>query len=49
MATFITLVSFTDQCIKSVKESPKRAEALKAMAAKQDPGENASLSRFGEV
>jgi uncharacterized protein with GYD domain len=34
MATFITLVNFTEQGIKSVKESPKRAEAFKAMAAK---------------
>jgi uncharacterized protein with GYD domain len=34
MATFITLVSFTEQGIKSVKESPRRAEAFKAMAAK---------------
>jgi uncharacterized protein with GYD domain len=34
MATFISLVSFTDQGIRNVKESPKRAEAFKAMAKK---------------
>jgi uncharacterized protein with GYD domain len=31
MATFITLVTFTDQGIKNVKESPARLEALKAL------------------
>lgn len=34
MATFISLLSFTDQGIRSIKESPKRAEAVKAMAKK---------------
>ena len=34
MATFITLVNFTDQGVRSIKESPKRADAFKAMAAK---------------
>lgn len=34
MATFITLANFTDQGIKGVKDSPKRAETFKAMAAK---------------
>ena len=34
MATFITLANFTDQGIKGVKDSPKRAEAFRAMAAK---------------
>lgn len=34
MATFIVLGSFTDQGIKSIRESPKRAEAFKALAAK---------------
>ena len=34
MATFISLLSFTDQGIRSVKESPKRADAVKAMAKK---------------
>ena len=32
MATFITLASFTDQGIRNVKETTKRAEAFKAMA-----------------
>ena len=34
MATFISLLSFTDQGIRSVKESPKRSDAVKAMAKK---------------
>ena len=33
MATFISLVSFTDQGIRSAKDSPGRYEAFKAMAA----------------
>ena len=32
MATFITLVNFTDQGIRSVKDSPKRYQAFKATA-----------------
>jgi len=32
VATFITLVSFTDQGIKNVKDSPARLEAFRAMA-----------------
>jgi len=34
MATFIVLCNFTDQGIKTIKESPHRAEAFKAAAAK---------------
>jgi uncharacterized protein with GYD domain len=34
MATFILLVNFTDQGIRDAKDSPKRADALKAMAKK---------------
>ena len=34
MATFIVLGNFTDQGIRSIKDSPKRAEAFKAMAKK---------------
>jgi uncharacterized protein with GYD domain len=34
MATFITLSSFTDQGIKNVKDSTKRADAVKAAAKK---------------
>jgi uncharacterized protein with GYD domain len=34
MATFIVLGNFTEQGIRSVKESPKRAEGFKALAAK---------------
>ena len=34
MATFISLVNFTDQGIQNVKESPGRYEAFKALAEK---------------
>jgi uncharacterized protein with GYD domain len=34
MATYISLLSFTEQGIRNVKESPARADAAKAMAAK---------------
>ncbi len=34
MATYIAPCSFTDQGVKTVKDSPKRAEAVKALAKK---------------
>ena len=34
MATFISLVNFTDQGIRNVKDSPGRFEAFRAMAEK---------------
>ena len=34
MATFIVLGNFTEQGIRNIKESPKRAEAFKALAQK---------------
>jgi len=34
MATFISLVNFTDQGIRNVKNSPDRYEAFRAMAEK---------------
>jgi uncharacterized protein with GYD domain len=34
MATYIVLGQFTDQGLRNVKESPKRAEALKDLARK---------------
>ncbi|MBU1236993.1 MAG: GYD domain-containing protein [Gammaproteobacteria bacterium] len=34
MATFITLVNFTDQGIKNIKESPARLDAFRTMATK---------------
>src|SRR5213592_5171144 len=34
MATYIMLASFTDQGIRKVKDSPKRADAFKDMAKK---------------
>jgi uncharacterized protein with GYD domain len=34
MATFVSLFSFTDQGIRTVKESPARVDAFKATASK---------------
>jgi len=34
MATYISLVSFTDQGIRNIKESPDRVAAFKGMAEK---------------
>lgn len=34
MATFVSLVSFTDQGIRNVKDSPARFDAFRAAAAK---------------
>ena len=34
MATYITLINYTDQGIRNVKETAKRADAFKAMAQK---------------
>jgi uncharacterized protein with GYD domain len=34
MATYILLLSFTDQGIRNVKDSPKRADTFKDMAKK---------------
>jgi uncharacterized protein with GYD domain len=34
MVTYIVLASFTEQGIRNVKDSPKRAQALRDMAAK---------------
>ena len=36
MATFISLINFTEQGIKSVKDSPARAQAFAEMAKKLD-------------
>jgi uncharacterized protein with GYD domain len=33
MAAYVVLANFTDQGIRNVKDSPKRAEAFKQMAA----------------
>jgi uncharacterized protein with GYD domain len=34
MAIYVTLVNFTDQGVRNVKDTPKRAEAFKEMAKK---------------
>lgn len=36
MATYVVLVNFTEQGIRSVSESPKRYEAFRALAEKMD-------------
>lgn len=36
MATYISLLNFTDQGIRNVKDSPARLEAFRAMAEKLD-------------
>jgi uncharacterized protein with GYD domain len=36
MATYITLLNFTDQGIRNIKETTKRAEAFKALAKKAE-------------
>ena len=32
MLTYVVLATFTDQCVKNAKDSPKRANAFKQMA-----------------
>jgi uncharacterized protein with GYD domain len=34
MATFITLLKFTDQGIRNIKDSPDRSDAVRSLAAK---------------
>ena len=36
MATYITLMKFTDQGIRNIKDSPKRAEAFRSAAKRAD-------------
>ena len=36
MALYVILANFTDQGAKAVRDTPKRAEAFKAMAAKSN-------------
>ena len=38
MATYIVLTSFTNQGIRKVKDTTKRADALQALANKSNPG-----------
>ena len=35
MATFVTLINFTDQGIRNIKDSPKRFESFKALVEAQ--------------
>jgi uncharacterized protein with GYD domain len=37
MATYITLASFTDQGVRNVKDTTKRAEAVKELAESSAP------------
>jgi len=48
MAMFITLVNFTDQGIRNVKESPDRFEAFKAMAEKLGVTVKSALYTVGQ-
>jgi len=48
MTTFITLVNFTDQGIRNVKESPDRFEAFKAAAEKLGVTVKSALYTVGQ-
>lgn len=48
MSHYIILANFTDQGVKAIKDSPKRAEAFKAMAAKSGVKVNSLLWTLGE-
>src|SRR5574342_862470 len=39
MPTYVLLAKFTEQGIRNIKESPKRAEAFRTMCDKVGPGE----------
>jgi uncharacterized protein with GYD domain len=43
MATFITLINFTDQGIRNIKDSPTRFESFKALVAAHWYGQECSL------
>jgi uncharacterized protein with GYD domain len=36
MATYVMLLNFTDQVIRNIKDSPKRADAFKSTAKKAE-------------
>lgn len=48
MATFVTLVNFTDQGIRNVKESPERFEAFKAAGEKLGVKVTSALYTVGQ-
>ena len=48
MSHYVILVNFTEQGAKSVKDTVKRAEAFKAMAAKSGVKVNALLWTLGQ-
>ena len=47
MAINISLVNFTDQGIKSIKDSPKRAQAFRDMAKKVGVNVNSAVMKSG--
>jgi len=49
MTTFISLLSFTDQGIRNIKESPKRADAVKALAKKKGSDHQGGLLDAGPL
>jgi uncharacterized protein with GYD domain len=48
MSHYVILANFTDQGMKAIKDSPKRAEAFKAMAAKSGVKVNSLLWTLGQ-
>lgn len=48
MATFVTLVNFTDQGIRNIKESPERFEAFKAAGEKLGVKVRSALYTVGQ-
>ena len=44
MATYITLLNFTDQGIKTIKEGPSRLAKAKELAKAQSPSMNKPFS-----
>jgi uncharacterized protein with GYD domain len=48
MALYVTLSSFTDQGIKAIKDTPKRAEAFKQMAEKNGVKVHSILWTLGQ-
>lgn len=48
MATFVTLVNFTDQGVRNIKESPERFEAFRAAGEKLGIKVTAALYTVGQ-
>ena len=48
MALYVILANFTDQGVRSIKDTPKRAEAFKAMAEKRGVKVHSLLWTLGQ-